>query len=166
MPYKQDGYTISSSVGSFNNSNGETSSSFVVSDAGTYSFYADGTYLNPTFMVTIEEPIAKLEKPVQKKYGVLYNGKYQIFEPEGFDENTMDISYNVKKELGQYTALVRLKNVWNSIWSDGTTESVEYSFEIIQPGIMLKESANIDYIYKDSNNQRRGYKEDNILIGK
>ena len=36
---------------------GETSSSFVVSDAGTYSFYADGTYLNPTFMVTIEEPI-------------------------------------------------------------------------------------------------------------
>ena len=163
LPYKQDGYTISSSVGSFNNSSGETSSSFVVSDAGTYSFYADGTYLNPTFMVTIEEPIAKIEKPVQKKYGVLYNGKYQIFEPEGFDENTMDISYNVKKELGQYIALVRLKNVWNSIWSDGTTESVEYSFEIIQPGIMLKENANIDYIYKDSNNQRRGYKEDNIL---
>ena len=163
LPYKQDGYTISSSVGNFKNSSGETSSSFVVSDAGTYSFYADGTYLNPTFMVTIEDPITKIEKPVQKKYGVLYNGKYQIFEPEGFDENTMDISYNVKKELGQYTALVRLKNVWNSIWSDGTTESVEYSFEIIQPGIMLKESANIDYIYKDSNNQRRGYKEDNIL---
>ena len=145
------------------NKNGESKKVFEIKEKGSYAFYVDGDYQNPTFMVTIEEPVAKIEKPTIKDYAYVYNGNMFKFYPENFDANTMDIAYYMQKDVGKYTAQVSLKNSWQFTWSDGTTDSIEYPFEIIHPGVVLKDNSNFDYIYKDSNNLRQRYKDNKII---
>ena len=163
LPYREEGYDITSNL-NYVKVNGENRYTSVhIKNAGNYSYYVDGNYLNPTFMVTIEEPVAKIEKPTIKDYAYVYNGNMFKFYPENFDANTMDIAYYMQKDVGKYTAQVSLKNSWQFTWSDGTTDSIEYQFEIIHPGVVLKDNSNFDYIYKDSNNLRQSYKANKII---
>ena len=163
LPYREEGYDITSNLNYVKVNGGNRYTSVHIKNAGNYSYYVDGNYLNPTFMVTIEEPVAKIEKPTIKDYAYVYNGNMFKFYPEHFDANTMDIAYYMQKDVGKYTAQVSLKNSWQFTWSDGTTDSIEYTFEIIHPGVVLQDSSNFDYIYKDSNNIRQNYKDNKII---
>ena len=161
LPYKQSGYKISrGDNGDFykSNSSGDNlGKEFAITNPGSYAFYATGdTYLNPTFMVVIEDAVIKINKPTIKSYTFFYNGKHQEFLPENFDSATMSISYNVKKDLGVYTAKVNLKDIVKTTWDDGSTESVEYAFEIISCGVELKIDSQFDFIYLD-NGCRKSY---------
>ncbi len=155
LPYKQGGYKISrGDNGDFYKSNSagdNLGKEFSITNPGSYAFYATGdTYLNPTFMVVIEDAVIKINKPTSKNYTFFYNGKHQEFLPENFDSATMSISYNVKKDLGVYTAKVSLKDIVKTTWVDGSTDSVEYAFEIISCGVELKKQSQFDYIYLDN----------------
>ena len=48
---------------------------FKIADVGTYAFYVDGTYLNPTFTITIEKNV--VEKPEIKNYVMFNTGREQ-----------------------------------------------------------------------------------------
>ena len=157
-------YEIINNIDDVINESGVRATSHRIQQPGKYVFYTDDVRIqNPTFTVIIEEPIAKLTIPTIKNYVYIYDGQYKTFVPENFNSATMKIDYNFKKDLGKYTAKVSLKNGVKSTWSDGTTDSIEYQFEIIHPGVVLKDNSNFDYIYKDSNNLRQSYKANKII---
>ena len=54
VPYTGSAYTIKSSVGTFYDKTNTSHTSFSATNAGTYSFYVNGNYLNPTFTFVIE----------------------------------------------------------------------------------------------------------------
>ncbi len=54
VPYIGSAYTIKSSVGTFYDKTNTSHTSFSATNAGTYSFYVNGNYLNPTFTFVIE----------------------------------------------------------------------------------------------------------------
>ncbi len=161
LPYKSGGYNISIGGGSFyknttasNKVNGTT---FAIVEPGNYAFYADGNYLNPTFNVTIEKTKTKIAKPVNKQYVFMYTNNSQInFMPENFDANTMEIKYNRQTLPGKYTAVVKLKDNYNTTWTDGSIANLNYDFEIIHSGILPNDISGYEYIYKD-NNVRKSY---------
>ena len=234
VPYTGSSYRISVSSGTIKNSDGSNNVS--VSAPGTYAFYVDGNYLNPTFMFTIKG--GTIAVPTQGNNTFTYNGSSQTYDlssygfdsktmniynnvatnagkyyaivapkanykwqdgtqktilfeytikqkkltkpttdnnvliyenngveylPQGFDTNVMSISNNIKKDVGKYTASVSLKDNKNYCWEDGSIEDKEYPFEIIHPGVVLKDNSNFDYIYKDSNNLRQSYKDNKII---
>ena len=161
LPYKTGGYNISIGGGSFYKnttaSNKVSGTNFAILEPGEYAFYADGNYLNPTFNVTIEKAKTKVVPPITKNYIFMYSENIQInFMPENFDANTMEISYNRQTIPGKYTAVVRLKDNYNTTWVDGSTASLNYEYEILHPGILAKDSSGYEYIYKD-NGIRKSY---------
>ena len=54
VPYTGSAYTIKSSIGTFYDKTNASHTVVNVIDAGTYSFWANGNYLNPTFTFVIE----------------------------------------------------------------------------------------------------------------
>ncbi len=161
LPYKTGGYNISIGGGSFYKnttaSNKVSGTSFAIAEPGNYAFYADGIYLNPTFNVTIEKAKTKIAKPVNKQYVFMYTNNSQInFMPENFDANTMEIKYNRQTLPGKYTAVVKLKDNYNTTWTDGSIANLNYDFEIIHSDILPNDISGYEYIYKD-NNVRKTY---------
>ena len=61
------------------------------------------------------------------------NGEEQVYIPEGFDDDVMDITGNVVKDEGDYTADVTLTDPDNYEWSDGSTDGKEITFSVV-PG--------------------------------
>ncbi len=160
LPYKDTGYTIRANVAGVKNDKGEVKTSFSVKEPGYYSFYVDDAKaINPTFKVTIEKPKKEINKPKIKNYVFLFDDSLQVFYPEGFDSNTMDIGFNRAKEVGKYKATIKLKDVNNTIWSDVKNyNSFEIAYEIIPRGIEGKDSSNYSHIYLD-NGYRKSYED-------
>ena len=233
VPYTGSSYRISVSSGTIKNSDGSNNVS--VSAPGTYAFYVDGDYLNPTFMFTIEGGIItppskgnntityngssftydltnfgfdsekmfiynnvetepgiyyatvgpktgykwadgtktilqyefviehiKVEVPTAGNNVLVYNGSQMEYSLT-IDDSIVEIVDNQVKDIGKYTAKLKLKDTNHYRWKDGSTEDKEYPFEIIHPGVVLKDNSNFDYIYKDSNNLRQSYKDNKII---
>ncbi len=160
LPYKDTGYTIRANVAGVKNDKGEVKTSFSVKEPGYYSFYVDDAKaINPTFKVTIEKPKKEINKPKIKNYVFLFDDSLQVFYPEGFDSNTMDIGFNRAKEVGKYKATIKLKDVNNTIWSDVKNyNSFEIAYEIIPRGIEGKDGSNYSHIYLD-NGYRKSYED-------
>ncbi len=160
LPYKDTGYTIRANVAGVKNDKGEVKTSFSVKEPGYYSFYVDDAKaINPTFKVTIEKPKKEINKPKIKNYMFLFDDSLQVFYPEGFDSNTMDIGFNRAKEVGKYKATIKLKDVNNTIWSDVKNyNSFEIAYEIIPRGIEGKENSSYTHIYLE-NGYRKSYED-------
>ncbi len=154
LQYTGSSYTISNNINQIKNSNGESATEFKITDAGTYAFYVDGIYLNPTFTVTIEKNV--VEKPEIKNYVMFNTGREQQVIPEWFDEQTMYIFNNKATDIGEYTALVRLK--WGKTWEDGTNGDLNFKFQIIPRGIEGKENSSYTHIYLE-NGYRKSYED-------
>ena len=65
-----------------------------------------------------------IEKPEIKNYVMFNTGREQQVIPEWFDEQTMYIFNNKATDIGEYTALVRLK--WGKTWEDGTNGDLNF----------------------------------------
>ena len=156
LPYIDGGYTISASV-PIKNSSGENS--FNISQPGTYSFYTEGDslYTNPTFMVTIVNN--KVVKPnFIKTEKLLFNGKTQEYIPSsGYDSDKMVIFGNKQTKIGAYNATIRLQ--WGKTWEDGTTDDIKVNYQIIYPGLVIKQDSKYDYWFVEDNSRKNYDKE-------
>ena len=154
LPYTGSNYAIGNNINQIKKSNGDSATEFKIADVGTYAFYVDGTYLNPTFTITIEKNV--VEKPEIKNYVMFNTGREQQVIPEWFDEQTMYIFNNKATDIGEYTALVRLK--WGKTWEDGTNGDLNFKFQIIPRGIEGKENSSYTHIYLE-NGYRKSYED-------
>ncbi len=109
--------------------------------------------------VSIGVPINR-PTDLQNNYFV-YTGNNIEYFPIDFNNSTMEIKNNTKKDIGIYSVEVSTKLGY--VWSDKINDKMSFSFEIIHPGVVLKDNSNFDYIYKDSNNLRQNYKDNKII---
>jgi len=109
--------------------------------------------------VSIGVPINR-PTDLQNNYFV-YTGNNIEYFPIDFNNSTMEIKNNTKKDIGIYSVEVSTKLGY--VWSDKINDQMSFSFEIIHPGVVLKDNSNFDYIYKDSNNIRQNYKDNKII---
>ncbi len=73
VPYTGSAYTITSSVGTFYDKANASYTAFNATNAGTYSFYVNGNYLNPTFTFVIEPKEVDLVWSTNNTY--VYDGQ-------------------------------------------------------------------------------------------
>ena len=167
LPYYSDkAYKISGNVNDnkliLKNKNGESKKVFEIKEKGSYAFYVDGDYQNPTFMVTIEEKTL-ITSPDDKIKTFLYNGSSHTYLPEGFDSSIMEIKNNVATNVGVHTAKIILKNKQECVWREtGNYRDLEYKYVVLPPGIKAKDLSGYEYLFKDSTDNviyRRMYKE-------
>ncbi len=158
LPYYSDkAYKIS---GNFNdnkltlkNKNGESKKVFEIKEKGSYAFYVDGDYQNPTFMVTIEEKTL-ITSPDDKIKTFLYNGSSHTYLPEGFDSSIMEIKNNVATNVGVHTAKIILKNKQECVWREtGNYRDLEYKYVVLPPGIKAKDLSGYEYLFKDNTDE-------------
>ena len=165
VPYTGKAYTVRGNDTFITCSNGASGYRVNVSEPGRYVFHSNDTNAkNPYFELIIENPKNQIKKPTIKKYEFVYNNGEQInFEPDGFDSNTMNISYNRGASVGKYTAKVQLKDNWNNVWAGSlSTEDILIEYEIVHPGIVLIDNSKFDYIYLE-NGYKKTYKQTNTI---
>jgi len=165
VPYTGKAYTVRGNDTFITCSNGASGYRVNVSEPGRYVFHSNDTNAkNPYFELIIENPKNQIKKPTIKKYEFVYNNGEQInFEPDGFDSNTMNISYNRGASVGKYTAKVQLKDNWNNVWAGSLSkEDIFIEYEIIHPGIVLIDSSSYDYLYLE-NGYKKKYKQTSII---
>ncbi len=158
LPYYSDkAYKISGNVNDnkliLKNKNGESKKVFEIKEKGSYAFYVDGDYQNPTFMVTIEEKTL-ITSPDDKIKTFLYNGSSHTYLPEGFDSSIMEIKNNVATNVGVHTAKIILKNKQECVWREtGNYRDLEYKYVVLPPGIKAKELSGYEYLFKDNTDE-------------
>ena len=69
----------------------------------------------------------KIPTAVAKTY--IYTGSDQYLLLMNFDDSKMKITGNVRKDVGEQTAIVSLLNS-NYVWEDGTTREIKFTFKI------------------------------------
>lgn len=90
-----------------------------------------------------------------------YNGKEQKIKLRNFDESIMNITNGVAIELGNYEAIISLKDKENYQWEKGGTEDITISWSITQGGLVIPA---VDVPNKYTGNEQRanidGFDED------
>ncbi|HRF36875.1 MAG TPA: hypothetical protein PLZ09_06200, partial [Clostridia bacterium] len=104
--------------------------------------WSDGTKDLLLYEFIIERK--KIDIPKVGNNVLVYSGA-EIEYAFNIDENLVAVSDNKATTVGKYTAKVSLKDSGNYCWEDGSTEDKEYPFEIIHPGVVLKDNSNFDY---------------------
>ena len=134
----------------------------IVSVKNPRSYWSDGDCIPIEFAWEItKKPVARPTKSESNVFVYEKDTKH-AYLPTGYDSTSMKITYSEQTKLGTHTAKVVPDS--NHKWSSGTdNEELSFSFEIIHPGVVLKDNSNFDYIYKDSNNLRQSYKDNKII---
>ncbi len=134
----------------------------IVSVKNPRSYWSDGDCMPMEFAWEItKKPVARPTKSESNVFVYEKDTKY-AYLPTGYDSKSMKITYSEQTKLGTHTAKVVPDS--NHKWSSGTdNEELSFSFEIIHPGVVLKNSSNFDYIFKDSDNIRQSYKDNKII---
>ena len=105
----------------------------VCSTCGIYAFRADH-YDNNTdgkcdacgYAMTVT-----VAKPTATTTSFVYDGSEKSIVFSGFDSSTMTLSgTSTATDAGSYTAIVSLQNTSTHKWSDGSTESLSFTWEI------------------------------------
>ena len=66
---------------------------------------------------------------------------------------------DINSNVGKYSAKVTPNS--NHKWNDNTSDSINFEYEIIHPGLVVKESSKYEYIYLQSN-KKISYSNQNI----
>ena len=103
----------------------------------------------------------KINKPTIGNNTFVYSGS-EITYVIDYNADLVEVTNFKATDVGKYKAKVSLKDNGNYAWEDGSKNELEYEYEIIHPGIVLKDSSKLDYIYLD-NNFRKGYKENKLI---
>ncbi len=103
----------------------------------------------------------KINKPTIGNNTFVYSGS-EITYVIDYNADLVEVTNFKATDVGKYKAKVSLKDNRNYAWEDGSKNELEYEYEIIHPGIVLKDSSKLDYIYLD-NNFRKGYKENKLI---
>ena len=103
----------------------------------------------------------KINKPTIGNNTFVYSGS-EITYVIDYNADLVEVTNFKATDVGKYKAKVSLKDNRNYAWEDGSKNELEYDYEIIHPGIVLKDSSKLDYIYLD-NNFRKGYKENKLI---
>ena len=134
----------------------------IVSVKNPRSYWSDGDCMPIEFAWEItKKPVVRPTKSESNVFVYEKDTKH-AYLPTGYNSTSMKITYSEQTKLGTHTAKVVPDS--NHKWSSGTdNEELSFSFEIIHPGVVLKDNSNFDYIYKDSNNLRQSYKDNKII---
>ncbi len=110
--------------------------------------WSDGTTSQISFTWTITpKPI---EKPTANENNLfVYNASAFTYTPNGYVSSQMTISNNRNTNVGKYSAKVTPNS--NHKWNDNTSDAINFEYEIIHPGLVVKESSKYEYIYLQSN---------------
>ncbi len=143
IPFTGNPYTISIGGGSFYNQNGVSAKSFTISESGTYAFYANGNYLNPTFTVIVKG--GKINEPTHDNNTLTYNGSRQTYNISGFNSNIMSVYNNTATNAGKYTAYIFPKEGY--VWQNGTSDIILYEYEILPKQLQVPQFGNKLIVY-------------------
>ncbi len=120
--------------------------------------WSDGTTSKISFTWTITpKPINK--PTVNENNLFVYNASAFTYMPNGYVSTQMTISDNINSNVGKYSAKVTPNS--NHKWNDNTSDSINFEYEIIHPGLVVKESSKYEYIYLQSN-KKISYSNQNI----
>ena len=98
--------------------------------------------------ITVTLVIKKKALPMPEVNDVLqYNGEWQYANISNYDEETMCILGNRGKEVGEYTAVIVLKDKENYRWADGRITDVVLKWHIFAKKVTVPEVSTI-YVYK------------------
>lgn len=99
--------------------------------AGTYGLQIVGIGDYEGTVITVAFTVAKmsLTKPT-KSADLTWDGTEQTVTLTDFSEDYENVSGNKATEIGSYTAVVSLKDIANTKWSDGTTAPIEIAWAI------------------------------------
>lgn len=74
-------------------------------------------------------------KPTVDSATLKYTGEELEFLPSGFDSELMEIEGAVGREVGEYTAIVSLKDTEGCAWSDSTVAPMVFAWAIREDGL-------------------------------
>lgn len=113
-------------------------------NAGTYTIYiwitdttnytwADGAKLNDDDQLELLWTIQKraVDKPTENTDLFVVNGSLLTYLPVGFDDTIMGIRGNTTGYGGKFKVSVYLLDTDNYIWSDGTSDTITYEWEVV-----------------------------------
>ncbi len=115
----------------------------------------DGVYritkINQDIVITIKTRLEKkiVSKPTDENNTLAYTNSLLVFIPNNFDEKTMEIKNNEAIEVGNYEAIISLKDKENYCWSDLTTDDFVIPYYIVSEKVEVKvpTSSEIIYVY-------------------
>ncbi|MBQ4535426.1 MAG: hypothetical protein IJA22_01220, partial [Clostridia bacterium] len=105
-------------------------------DAGITTLYVKVSRTNfadfVSEAVTISISQAILTKPTNDNTVFVYDGSEKIYNPQGFDSETMSISNNKQTAANEngYEVVVEIKDKTNYTWADGTQDNLAFVFVI------------------------------------
>ena len=123
---------IENSVAVFAVNAGTYAIRFSLNDADNYA-WTDETELDADGNAVLYWTVArkKLAKPTMTSDMYMVNGKTLTFIPDGFDEQTMDISGNRTSYGGAFDVTVSLKDPSNYEWADSSVEDVTLVWVVV-----------------------------------
>ncbi len=101
-------------------------------------------YLDDEVEIDLHLEKYRLEKPIAVEKTYTYNKTEQTFEMTGFDEETMVVSGNVKRNAGEYAVEVSVKDETNYTWTDDSS-SFSLTWKILKQGVEMLEQK--DYVF-------------------
>ena len=108
--------------------------------------WSDGTTDDITleYYITMDKVVVNIPTAPLENY--IYNGTYQVFMPEGFNELIMTISNNEQMDAGTYQVVVGLVDDTNYVFSNGEV-IVQYDFIINKQTIEKPTLVSSTYYY-------------------
>ena len=91
---------------------------------------ANGNYESVTKMIALTVMPRPLTEPAASDAQTVYNGAERTLSLVGFDTGTMTVAGDKRTNSGNYTAVVKLKDAVNYVWSSGVKEvSISWSIK-------------------------------------
>ena len=149
VPYTGSAYTIKTSIGTFYDKRSNSYTSFNATNAGTYSFWANGNYLNPTFTFVIEPKEVDLVWSTNNTY--VYDG--QNHKPTATATGIGGVTMNAvvdggQTNVGNYYAIAT--SLDNSNYKIKPTTAVYCKFSITPKPIDKPTAGDTRLVYNGS----------------
>lgn len=127
--------------------------------------WEDGTTDDLIFNYEIIDSKIKVANPSELEQVFIYNKEEQVYYPNGFNQNLMQITNNHQTNVGTYQVKVTLKDEENYYFEGNITEFV-FDFVILPCEIAKPTVSNVEYQYtgKTLNYIPSGYMEDIMNI--
>ena len=125
-------------------------------NAGNYDIYVTATAGTNWNAITEEQHVGtltinkqKVDKPTENTNDFTYDKSEQTYEPNNYNEDTMNITNNIQTTANEtgYTVTVSLENTNNYIWSDGTSEDITFTFVIKKADPTVETPTNLNGSY-------------------